>query len=254
MQKQYKDPKDYLILALDVDTMDEAQKLVKELKGHVSEFKVGLQLYTAVGPDVFKMIQDEGSKVFFDGKFHDIPNTVAKASANLVAKGVNIFTVHIKGGSKMISTTVKLARETAKRHGFERPKILGVSILTSFGQRTLTEEIKVNLNIDEYALELSKIAKDSGLDGVLSASADIASIKGACGEDFLCICPAARPTWSVVNDQVRVITPGNAVKAGFDKIIIGRPITSATDKLQAAQLILDEIEASLLMQDDERFI
>ncbi len=249
-----KEPKDYLILALDVDTMEEAQSLVRELKGSVSEFKVGLQLYTSVGPDVFKMIQDEGSKVFFDGKFHDIPNTVAKAGANLISKGVNVFTVHIKGGSKMISTTVKLARETAKKCGFERPKILGVSILTSFGQRTLTEEIKVNLNIDEYALELSKIAKDSGLDGVLTASNDVASIKKACGDDFMCICPAARPTWSVVNDQVRVITPGNAVKAGFDKIIIGRPVTSAPDRLQAVQLILDEIEASLLMQDEERFI
>jgi len=249
-----KEPKDYLILALDVDTMEEAQSLVRELKGCVSLFKVGLQLYTSVGPDVFKMIRDEGSQVFFDGKFHDIPNTVAKAGANLVAKGVNVFTVHIKGGSKMISTTVKMARETAKRCGFERPKILGVSILTSFGQRTLTEEIKVNLNIDEYALELSKIAKDSGLDGVLSASSDVASIKSACGDDFFCICPAARPTWSVVNDQVRVITPGNAVRAGFDKIIIGRPITSAPDRLQAAHLILDEIEASLLMPEEERFI
>lgn len=249
-----KQPKDYLVLALDVDTMDEAQNLVRELKDYVAEFKVGLQLYTSVGPDVFKMIHDEGSKVFFDGKFHDIPNTVAKAGSNLVKKGVNVFTVHIKGGSKMISTTVKMARETAKRCGYEKPVILGVSILTSFGQRTLTEEIKVNLNIDDYALELSKIAKDSGLDGVLSASADVASIKAACGDDFICICPAARPTWSVVNDQVRVITPGNAVRAGFDKIIIGRPITSATDKVQAAQLILDEIEASLLMPEEERFI
>jgi len=251
MEKQ---PKDYLVLALDVDTMEEARELVRELKDYVSEFKVGLQLYTAVGPDVFKMINDEGSKVFFDGKFHDIPNTVAKASANLVKKGVNIFTVHIKGGSKMIANTVKLSRETAKKYGVERPTILGVSILTSFGQRTLTEEIKVNLNIDDYALELSKIAKDSGLDGVLSASADIPTIKAACGDDFICICPAARPTWSVVNDQVRVITPGDAIKAGFDKIIIGRPIISATDRVQAAQLILDEIEASLLKQDEERFI
>jgi len=251
MEKQ---PKDYLILALDVDTMEEAQALVRELKGYVSEFKVGLQLYTAVGPDVFKMIQDEGSKVFFDGKFHDIPNTVAKAGANLIKNGINVFTVHIKGGSKMISTTVKLARETAKKCKIDTPKILGVSILTSFGQRTLTEEIKVNLNIDDYALELSKIAKDSGLDGVLSASSDVASIKASCGQDFICVCPAARPTWSVVNDQVRVITPSAAIKAGFDKIIIGRPITSATDRVQAAQLILDEIEASLLMQDEERFI
>ena len=249
-----KQPKDYLVLALDVDTMEEAQNLVRELKNYVSEFKVGLQLYTSVGPDVFKMIRDEGSRVFFDGKFHDIPNTVAKAGANLVKNGVNIFTVHIKGGSKMISSTVKMARETAKRCGFDKPIILGVSILTSFGQRTLTEEIKVNLNIDDYALELSKIAKESGLDGVLSASADVASIKAACGDDFICICPAARPTWSVVNDQVRVITPGNAVRAGFDKIIIGRPITSATDKVQAAQLILDEIEASFLMPEEERFI
>ena len=129
--------KDRIILALDVDTLEEAEKLVEELKDYVGYFKVGLQLFTSCGFKPFDMIKKHGAKAFFDGKFHDIPNTVAKAGANLVQKGVNIFTVHIKGGSKMISTTVKLARETAKKIGVERPKILGVSILTSFGQRTL---------------------------------------------------------------------------------------------------------------------
>ncbi|MDD3594426.1 MAG: orotidine-5'-phosphate decarboxylase [Candidatus Gastranaerophilales bacterium] len=247
-------PKDYLVLALDVDTIEEAAELVRELKDYVGMFKVGLQLYTSEGSDVIKMIQDEGAKVFFDGKFHDIPNTVAKASSTLVKKGVNTLTVHIKGGSKMLATTVKMVKETAKKYHFERPKILGVSILTSFGQRTLTEEIKVSLNIDEYALALSKMAKDAGLDGVLSASVDVASIKKTCGEDFIVMCPAVRPTWSVVNDQVRVITPADAIKAGFDYMIIGRPITSAPDRISAVNLILDEIEATLLKQDDERFI
>ncbi len=249
-----KEPKDYIILALDVDSMDEAKTIVRELKDKVYMFKVGLQLYTSVGPDAIKMINDEGAKVFFDGKFHDIPNTVAKAGVNLVKQGIHGFTVHIKGGSKMIAATVNAARDAAKHAKVDNPKIIGVSILTSFGQRTLTEEIKISVNIDEYAMELSKMAKDAGLDGVLSASTNVEGLKKNCGDDFLVICPAVRPTWSSVNDQVRVITPREAIIAGFDYMIVGRPILNAADRISSTNLILDEIEASLLSQDDERFI
>ncbi|OGI00386.1 MAG: orotidine 5'-phosphate decarboxylase [Candidatus Melainabacteria bacterium GWF2_37_15] len=240
-----KNARDKLVLPLDVNTMEEAKELVTELKDYVGVFKVGLQLYTSVGPDIIKMIQDEGREIFFDGKFHDIPNTVAKASANLVKQGVTFFNVHITGGSKMISTCLKLARETAKSCGLERPKVLGVTLLTSFGQRTLTEELLINLNIDDYVSQLAKVAKKSGLDGIIASATDVPKIKKDCGDDFIILCPAIRPTWSVVNDQIRVVTPRDAVRAGVDYLVVGRPITSAKDRVSAAQLVLDEMQEAL---------
>ena len=240
-----KNARDRLVLALDVNTMEEAQKLVSELKDYVGVFKVGLQLYTSVGPDIVKMIQDEGREIFFDGKFHDIPNTVAKAGANLVKHGVTFFNVHISGGSKMISTCLKLSRETAKSLGLPKPTVLGVTLLTSFGQKTLTEELLIRRNIDDYVSQLAKVAKDSGLDGIIASATDVPKIKAACGEDFIILCPAIRPTWSVVNDQIRVVTPADAIKAGVDYLVVGRPITSAKDRVSAAKLVIGEMEEAM---------
>lgn len=242
--------KDRLILALDVDTIEEAKELVYELKDYVGIFKVGLQLFTSVGPEIIKLIHGEGRSIFFDGKFHDIPNTVAKASANLIRHNVTFFNMHIQGGSKMISTSVKLAKETARRLELSKPTILGVTLLTSFGQRTLTEELEIDCNIDDYVGKLAKLAKDSGLDGVVASATDIPKIRRACGEDFIILCPAIRPTWSVVNDQIRVVTPTDAIRAGVDYMVIGRPITAANDKASAARLILDEIEEALAQQKE----
>ncbi len=240
-----KNPKDRLILALDVDDFNEAKKLVRELKDYTGFFKVGLQLYTSVGSDVIKMIHDEGGKVFFDGKFHDIPNTVARASANLVKNGISFFDIHIKGGSKMLTTTVKLACETAKKYNMEEPVILGVTLLSSFGQKTLTEELNVNMNIDDYVASLAKMAYESGLNGVVASASEAVVIRKECPEDFIIVCPAIRPTWSVVNDQVRVVTPTDAMLSGVDYMVVGRPVTNADDKTGAIQLIIDEIEEAL---------
>lgn len=237
--------KDKIILALDVDTLDEAKMLVKELKDYVGTFKVGLQLFTSVGPDIIKVIQDEGGKIYFDGKFHDIPNTVAKACSNLVKHNVTFFNIHLQGGSKMLTSSVKISKETAKRYGFDKPTILGVSLLSSFGQRTLTEELCVEKNIDDYVGRLARLAYDSGLDGIVATASDATRIRKECGDDFIILCPAIRPTWSVVNDQIRVVTPTDAVRAGVDYMVIGRPITTANDRVAAAQLILDEINEAM---------
>jgi len=245
MKLSDKTAKDRLVLALDVNTMEEAKELVCELKDYVGVFKVGLQLFTSVGPDIIKLIRDEGGEIFFDGKFHDIPNTVAKASANLIKHGVTFFNLHTTGGSKMISTTVKLAKETAKSLGLPKPTILGVTVLTSFGQRTLTEELLINQNIDDYVGKLAKLGRDSGLDGIIASATDIPKIKKECGEDFIILCPAIRPTWSVVNDQIRVVPPSDAVKMGVDYLVVGRPITSAKDRVSAAKLVLDEINEAM---------
>ena len=245
MRTNNKSARDRLVLALDVNTMEEARELVTDLKDYVGVFKVGLQLFTSVGPDIIKMIQDEGREIFFDGKFHDIPNTVAKASANLVRQGVSFFNLHTVGGSKMISTTVKLSRETARSLELPKPTILGVTILTSFGQRTLTEELLISQNIDDYVGKLAKLGKDSGLDGIIASATDVPKIRKECGDDFIILCPAIRPTWSVVNDQIRVVTPTDAIKMGVDYLVVGRPITSAADKVSAAKLVLDEMEEAI---------
>ena len=243
-----KTAKDRIILALDVDDFEEAKKLVQELKDYTGFFKVGLQLYTSCGFEVIKMIHDEGGKVFFDGKFHDIPNTVARASAKLVKKDVSFFDVHIKGGSKMLATTVKLAAETAKKLGKPVPTILGVTLLSSFGQKTLTQELNVNMNIDDYVDGLAKMAMDAGLDGVVASASEAPAIRKECGEEFIIVCPAIRPTWSVVNDQVRVVTPTDAIHAGVDYMVVGRPVTCSENKTDAIKLIIDEIEEALETQ------
>lgn len=238
--------KDRIILALDVDTLEEARDIVQELKEHVGMFKVGLQLFSAVGPDVFKMIADEGAKVYFDGKFCEIPNIAAQASANIIKHGVDFLNINILGSSKMISKTIKASREAAKKAGRPNPIILGVTLLTSYGQRTLTEELGVTLNIEDYALKLAELAKQNGLDGVVATAEDAIKIREKLGEDFIIVCPAVRPTWSIVDDQVRVVTPHDAVRAKVDYIIVGRPIRNAEDRTAAAELIAGEILEAMI--------
>ncbi len=239
------EPKDRIVLALDVDTLEEVEKYTLMLKDYVGYFKVGLQLYTSCGLQAVEVIKKHNAKVFFDGKFQDIPNTVAKACANLMKNGVDFFNININGGSKMISTTVKLCKETAKKLDIPTPTILGVTLLSSFGQRTLTEELSVKINIDEYVLHLAKIAKESGISGVVASATDARRIRQEAGEDFIIMCPAIRPTWSVVNDQIRVVSPSDAILAGVDYMVIGRPITASDDPVAAAKLIINEIEDAI---------
>lgn len=237
--------KDRIILALDVNTLEEAQKLVLELKDYVGCFKVGLQLISAAGFEAVNMIKSHGCKVFMDTKPIDIPNTVAKTCVNYLKNGADFFDIHLIGGSKMINTTVKLLRETSKKLNIERPTVVGVTLLSSFGQKTLTEELCVNVNLIDYVTQLTKLALDCELDGVLASASEAKVIREKYGNDFIIICQAIRPTWSVVNDQIRVVTPTDAIKSGVDYMIIGRPITGAKDPKAAAMLIIDEIEEAL---------
>lgn len=243
--KKPQSAKERIILALDVDNLDEAKKLVIELKDYVGYFKIGLQLITSCGFEAVKMIKDLGGKVYLDLKFHDIPNIVAHACSNLVKQDIDFFNVHIQGGSKMIAQSVKSSKEVAKSLNVEPPTILGVSLLSSFGQRTLTQELCVEKNIEDYIMQLSQVAKDNGLDGIVAGSSEAKKIRQHLGEDFIILCPATRPTWAAVNDQVRVDTPTDAIKAGVDFLVIGRPITDTDDKISAINLIIDEINTAL---------
>lgn len=241
--------KDRIILALDVDNLDEAEKLVIELKDYVGFFKVGLQLFTSYGLNAIKTIKDNGGKVYCDLKFHDIPNTVSHACSNLIKHNINFFNLHLQGGSKMIAQAVKTSKDTAKALEVDPPTILGVSLLSSFGQRTLNEELCVEKNIEDYIMQLTKLAKDNGLDGIVAGASESKKIRQEFGEDFIILCPATRPTWAAVNDQVRVDTPTEAIKAGVDYLVIGRPITDAEDKIAAVKLIIDEISSALCYEE-----
>ncbi len=234
--------KDRIILALDTDSIDEVERLVTTLKDYVGCFKVGPQLFLSCGYDAIDIIKNNGAHVYFDAKFHDIPSAVAKAASNLVKKGITTFSAHLAGGTKMLNTTVKIARETAKKFNQPQPTILGVTLLSSFGQRTLTEELNVKMNIDEYVSHLTYLAQESKIDGVIASASEAKKIRQEFSDEFIIVCPAIRPTWSVVNDQIRVVTPADAIRSGVDYMVVGRPITSAEDPIAAVNLIIDEIE------------
>ena len=241
--------KDRIILALDVDTLEEVRELVLELKDYVGYFKIGLPLIINCGFEAVRLIEELGAKCYYDGKFHDIPNTVQKTCINLVKNNIHFFNIHIQGGSKMISSAVKAVNAASKRLEKEPPVILGVSLLSSFGQRTLTEELCVSKNIEDYVLQLAKLAKASGLDGVVASADETKRIRTQIGDDFIVVCPATRPTWAGVDDQVRVDTPRKAILSGVDYLVTGRPITKAEDRVAAIRLVIDEIETALEDKD-----
>lgn len=237
-----------IILALDVDNLEEAARLVVELKDYVGYFKVGLQLLTSCGFEAFDAVRKNGGKIYCDLKFHDIPSTVAKACANLIKHKVDFFNIHIQGGSKMVSQAVKASKDTARALKQDQPTILGITLLSSFGQRTLVQELCVEKNIEDYIIKLAQVAKENGLDGIVAGASEAEKIRQEFGDEFIILCPATRPTWAAVNDQVRVDTPTEAIQSGVDFMVIGRPITDAQDKVAAAKLIIDEINTALNQQ------
>lgn len=245
MSLEFKSAKDRVVLSLDVDSKDKAIKLVKDLKDYVGTFKVGMQLFHAEGPEIIRAIHDEGGRIFYDGKFHDIPNTVARASESIIEHGITFFNLHILGGSKMMKACVEAANDRAKEKDLPKPIILGVTILTSLGQRTLTQELGVESLLGDYIVKLAKLAKESGLSGVVASASEAKEIRKACGDKFVILTPAIRPTWAALNDQIRVLTPRDAIRSGSNFLVVGRPITQARDPVAAAQLILDEIDETI---------
>ncbi|MGS0764701.1 orotidine-5'-phosphate decarboxylase [Syntrophomonas curvata] len=236
--------KDRIILALDVDSEAEALGFVRELTPYVGAFKVGMQLFNSSGPSIVSKINDLGGRVFVDLKFHDIPNTVAAAGRVMTRLNCYMFNVHAAGGRAMLESVAGSVQDEAERLGSQAPILLAVTVLTSIGQQELEEEMFISgSKIEEVVVKWALMAKNAGINGVVCSPREIEAIRAACGSDFKIVTPGIRPAWSEKNDQVRVTTPADALRMGADYMVIGRPILKAADPIEAAQMIIEEMEA-----------
>lgn len=233
--------KERLIVALDVDNEKKAILLVELLKKDVKFFKVGLELFSSCGPDIVKKIKEKGCRIFLDLKLHDIPNTVAKTAAALTRLGVGIINVHALGGGEMMRSACEAVKTEAKKLAIEKPKLIAVTILTSMDENNLMK-IGINDNMEIQVLRLARLAKDSGLDGIVASPAEVKLIRKALGKDFLIVTPGVRPLWADTNDQKRIATPKEAIDNGADFIVVGRPITESPEPCVAARRIIEEIQ------------
>ena len=245
-------PRSSLIVALDFDSLLSALKFAKQIADLVGMFKIGNQLFTAAGPQAVKEVAALGPGVFLDLKYHDIPNTVAGAVLSAAAiSGVQLLNVHALGGSAMMGAAVQ-AVNAVSAMGEDRPRLLAVTILTSMDRKTM-REVGIGGAPKDRVVNLAKLAKKAGVDGVVASVAEAKSIRKACGRDFLIVTPGVRPrdasdsgkrSAGTKDDQARTATPGEAIRAGADFLVVGRPILAAADPRAATQAIVDEIAAA----------
>ena len=229
-----------IIVALDTASRDRALALVRSLRGQVSMFKVGLELYSAVGPSMVRDIKGLGAEVFLDLKFHDIPNTVARASAEAARLGVAMLDLHLSGGAAMARRAVDEVEAICALNQLRRPALLGITVLTSLGDESLPA-LGVQRTAQEQVLALAELGKEAGLDGVVASPRELAALRAKFGPDFVLVTPGIRPEGSPADDQVRTLTTREAVEAGADYLVIGRPITGADNPALAARDILRSI-------------
>ena len=216
------DPKEKIILALDVEHFEEAQRIVMEFKDHVGMFKVGKQLFTHCGPKIVDFIKLKNSKVFLDLKYHDIPNTVSKAAVEAAKLGVDMLNVHASGGLAMMKETKTALLNAVKKFRLQRPKIIGVTVLTSMDDAEF-KRMGLNISVSQLTKNLALLAKEAGLDGVVAAGGDIEMIRELCGKEFVIVTPGVRLE-EKKDDQKRVITPKEALLKGATYIVLGRAI------------------------------
>lgn len=231
-----------LIVALDYETEEAALAMVERLSGLLTTFKVGSQLFTKSGPGIVRKIHDAGGRVFLDLKFHDIPTTVAKSGIEAARLGVFMFNVHVAGCGTMMKRCMEMVGEACEREGLPRPYIIGVTLLTSICEETLRNDLGVAKSIPEQVTHMARLAKESGLDGVVSSAREVKLIRETCGPDFRIVTPGIRPAGASLDDQSRVATPEEALRQGSDYLVIGRPITGASDPVKTVQEILQEME------------
>lgn len=227
-----------IIFALDVHGLDDIDRWAEALAGRVGMFKVGKELFTSCGPAAVKAVQRHGGQVFLDLKYHDIPNTVASAMCEAARLGVQLANLHALGGAEMMETAVNAVQREFS--AAERPRLLAVTILTSSTAQTL-RGVGIDSSVQDMVVRLARLAKESGMDGVVASPLEIGLIREACGPDFLIVTPGVRPSFAAVDDQKRIMTPAEAVSSGADYLVIGRPIAKAADPVRAAECIAAEI-------------
>lgn len=245
MEVKEKEAIERLIVALDVDSSEEAEVLVAELHDVVGFFKVGMQLYYSAGPGIIDMIHDRGGKIFLDLKLLDIPNTVAHAARALTRHEVDILNVHASGGREMMSRAVETVKEEAYKLGIVPPLVIGVTVLTSISQEVLNQEVGIAGSPQETVVRWTKACIESGLDGVVASALEAKAIRETL-ECPVIITPGIRPVGFAAGDQKRVLTPQEAISQGATHLVVGRPITKASSPRAAAESILQEISSSII--------
>ena len=223
---------DKIIVALDVPSKNDALRLIEQLRGEISFFKIGLQLYTAEGPEIVRAVLASGAKVFLDLKFNDIPTTVARTVEAASSLGVRMLTIHLSGGSDMIRAAVTVPKNDLL--------ILGVTVLTS-ANKGMLRETGISDEIDEQVLRLARLGVAKGVDGIVASPHEIKALRTEFGDKIKIVVPGIRPSWSEPGDQKRTMTPREATNAGADYLVIGRPITADKNPREALEKILQEL-------------
>jgi orotidine-5'-phosphate decarboxylase len=228
--------KDKIIVPLDVATVKASRTLIGQVGGAIGCFKVGSQLFTATGPAIVEEIKASGSRVFLDLKFHDIPNTVRRAVESACSLGVDMLTIHLCGGRAMCEAAVV-------GRGISKSLILGVTVLTSLNDEAIAE-VGFRTSVEDEVLLLADLAKNVGITALVASPLELVAIRNRFGSLFTTVIPGIRPHWSETDDQNRTLTPAEALNAGADYLVIGRPITAASDPREAAQRVIDELESA----------
>jgi orotidine-5'-phosphate decarboxylase len=228
---------DKIIVPLDVPNLETAIALVSRLP-EVSFWKVGLELFVSTGSEILKILKQRQKRIFLDLKFHDIPNTIAGACRAAKAYEVDLLTIHATAGRNALKAAVEALGDDEKK----RTQLLAITVLTSLNSRELAFDLKIPLELSEYALQMALLAKESGVNGAVCSPHEVEQLRQVCGKDFLLVCPGVRPSWSETGDQSRVMTPTQALNAGANYLVIGRPITNAIDPVEAWRKVCQEVE------------
>jgi len=236
--------KEKLILALDVPDFSYAVELVDIFSPHIEIFKVGLELHTIAGPKIIEAIHKKGKKVFLDLKFHDIPNTVAKAGIAAARLGVFMFNVHASGGLDMMQKCRDEVVNVCLAENIAKPRIIAVTVLTSMSQDVLKNEIGIQHSLRTQVRHLAGLALKAGIDGVVASALEAALIRSHCGRGFLIVTPGIRPSWASADDQHRMMTPKKALQEGADYLVMGRAILNHANPEKAIKLIQEEMARS----------
>ena len=236
-------PEDRVIVAMDVSDQAQAIALMDSLPD-VKFWKVGLELFVSTGSEILNLLKSRNKRIFLDLKFHDIPNTMAGATRAAAGYGVDLITVHATAGRNALKAASLAAQEGSVAAGCPPAKLIAITLLTSLTSRELAFDLKIPLELPEYALSMALLAQETGLSGAVCSPQEVAQLRQTCGDDFLLVCPGVRPKWAESGDQKRSLTPSDAIKAGADYLVIGRPITTADDPVAAWQRICEELASA----------